>query len=358
MEPTLNTLLKRIIVDSIHLLGGTALVKALHRNKITILSVHSIMADSADVIWTPVRHQLHPDILDRTLAKLQRHYQFISFSHAVDILQGRAEPVKNGLVITMDDGYRNNITHGLPVFDKYNIKPIIFIAVGHVNEQKEFWFDRLDYALQQVPAEQVSVTLGDEEFSFNLQSRETIEQSYRLFRSLCKYKFDNDLDMLSELDRISSQLELQSNKALAQVGDDDWSRLVTWPQLKQAMEQNILDVGSHTVEHVRLSRVTTNIAVKELQNSKRFIQAELDHHCPYFCYPNGNYNEVTGTLVKGVGYSASVTTKFGLNAIGDDIHALKRITLPEQEKESELLYRLHIQPLIQNLKSRIIGRYI
>ena len=132
---------KYLTVEVVYRLGVFSLIHFLNRKKITILTTHSIMSESTKSTWIPIRHQLAPEVLDETLGKLKAHYTFLTFEEAVKIIAGELPPVRNGLAITMDDGYENNITHGLPIFQKHGIKPILFVATGHVDEQKNFWFD-------------------------------------------------------------------------------------------------------------------------------------------------------------------------------------------------------------------------
>jgi len=63
---------------------------------------------------------------------------------AIEILAGRKAGKPNLAVLTFDDGYRNNITYGLPILTKLNIPATIYVSSGHVKSQKPFWFDRPD----------------------------------------------------------------------------------------------------------------------------------------------------------------------------------------------------------------------
>ena len=85
---------------------------------------------------------------------------FVSLGDAVEMLAGRKPLVPYSLVLTFDDGYRNNITHALPLLRRNQVPATIYLATGHVEERRPFSFDRLDYALQHAAPADAAQAVG------------------------------------------------------------------------------------------------------------------------------------------------------------------------------------------------------
>jgi hypothetical protein len=108
--------------------------------------MHGIIDDTVANTWQPLRMQHTKQALAVTLKILSKKYTFISLTTAVEILKKQRLPVNNALVITLDDGYLNNLTLGAPLFALFNISPTIFVSTEHSEYNQPFWFDRLDYS--------------------------------------------------------------------------------------------------------------------------------------------------------------------------------------------------------------------
>lgn len=334
--------IKRMLLKA---LFNTGLLKYLHhknRHKICVLMVHGVMDPNVDSAWKPLRNQLSAEEFDRTLCTLSQYYHFITVQQSVDMLAGRLPLIDNALLITFDDGYRNNIDYALPICEKYNIKPILFVATNHVNSGLPFWFDRLDYALQQNMGEVISLSYKNEVYTFDATSRNALTISYKKFRDLCKDKFSDDIELNNLFDYLCETLEKRSASALKDIcHEDDWSAIVTWDALKRLTSDNRIDVASHTQDHLRLDCLIKSKILSQIKQSKVCIEKELAVKCDYFCYPNGNYNKLSKQLVKEVGYQAAFSTDVGLCQSRDDLMTLKRFNFPAHKTIPELLFLLN-----------------
>jgi peptidoglycan/xylan/chitin deacetylase (PgdA/CDA1 family) len=300
------------------------------------------MTYGENVSWNPLRPQLPPNELKRVLKILSRYYQFITIDQCVDFLEGKIQLIDNALLITFDDGYRNNIDYALPICELFGIKPVLFIATGHIDSGLPFWFDRLDYALQQNMGELILFEYKDETYTFDATSRRALQLSFKKFRDSIKEYFTDDVAMNQLFNSLSEMLELRSGKALRDICvQDDWSSIVSWPQLREAVENDRLDVASHTVDHWRLDSLSEEQILSQLQESKIRIEEELSIKCHYFCYPNGSYNKLAVSLVKDSCYHAAFSTDAGLCKINDNLMTLKRFHLRANRTLPEIIYQLN-----------------
>lgn len=329
------------------ILSVTGFLKFLHyknRHKICVLMLHGVMTAKKKSAWSPLRPQLEPEELERTLALLSKFYQFITVDQAIAMLQGKELFVDNPMLITFDDGYRNNIDYALPICKQFGIKPIIFLSTKHVDSGMPFWFDRLDFALQQNMGKVISISYSGKNYSFDATSRVALSNNFKRFRDEVKCTYSDDIEMDKLFNSLSDELEIRSGKALKNICEkDDWSAIISWRQLREEVKSGSLDVGSHTLDHWRLDSLNEEQILSQLKQSKVSIEDKLTVQCDYFCYPNGNYNKNAKRLVQDTGYLAAFSTDVGLCKIQDDLMTLKRFNFPANKTKSELLYLLNIK---------------
>lgn len=94
------------------------------------------------------------------------------------------------------------------------------------------------------------------------------------------------------------------------------------------MENERITFGSHTVNHQVLSKVSEEIATKEIVNSRLDLEEIINKKVKFFAYPKGkryHFNEVIKAFVKNTGYKAAFTTENGQINEESDLFELKRI---------------------------------
>ncbi len=100
--------------------------------------------------------------------------------------------------------------------------------------------------------------------------------------------------------------------------------MLTWDQLRE-MQAYGMTIGSHTVDHLELSKLSLAEQKNEIFQSKAKIESELGTSVDYFCYPNGKFNQTTLSLLRQAGYKLAVTTAPGTAKRGDNPLLLKRV---------------------------------
>ncbi len=85
-------------------------------------------------------------------------------------------------------------------------------------------------------------------------------------------------------------------------------------------------IGSHTLTHPWLSRISPAAAREEIFGSKRALEDKFGRRIDHFCYPYGDWNEAVQDLVMEAGYRTACITKRGVNTPAESPFALKRFT--------------------------------
>ena len=83
------------------------------------------------------------------------------------------------------------------------------------------------------------------------------------------------------------------------------------------LRQNSIEIGSHTLSHPDLTKISPDKASAELTQSKEKLEAILGAKVISFCYPSGKVNTVVESITKNVGYTYAVTTNSKLANFSD-----------------------------------------
>jgi peptidoglycan/xylan/chitin deacetylase (PgdA/CDA1 family) len=65
---------------------------------------------------------------------LKENYNLLSLNKATQILLTKGTFPKNSIVITFDDGYKDNFNNALPILNKYDIPATIFLATNFISK--------------------------------------------------------------------------------------------------------------------------------------------------------------------------------------------------------------------------------
>jgi peptidoglycan/xylan/chitin deacetylase (PgdA/CDA1 family) len=77
-----------------------------------------------------------------------------------------------------------------------------------------------------------------------------------------------------------------------------------WDQLRELAERGV-EIGSHTVTHPRLTKLTDDELDRELRDSRERIADELRRPCRFFAYPYGDEDARVRASTRRAGYEAA-----------------------------------------------------
>jgi peptidoglycan/xylan/chitin deacetylase (PgdA/CDA1 family) len=224
-----------------------------------------------------VYHDPEPSLLERHLAYLAARYDFVALSDVVDAIRmrdRRAIPA-NAVVLTFDDGYRGNLELA-PLFERYGVRPTIYVCTQIVDTGRRFWFDAIP--------------------------------NPEAFKAL------NDRDRLAALARMTG---FSPTREYAEDGRQALNRDEIRVLARHA------EIGSHTRFHPILPTCSDEDAETEVRLSKAELETLVGGECKHFSYPDGSYREREIRLAKAAGYASARTTDFGWNDASSDPFRLK-----------------------------------
>lgn len=110
-----------------------------------------------------------------------------------------------------------------------------------------------------------------------------------------------------------------------------------------SLDTKLIDFGSHTYTHARLSRISSTDLITEIKQSKSLLEDMSDREITTISYPYGqlgDFNKETIRIVEESNYTAGLTTHFGRFNYKQDLLLLKRISVWDDDDVNDLKDKL------------------
>jgi peptidoglycan/xylan/chitin deacetylase (PgdA/CDA1 family) len=258
----------------------------------------------------------------RQMNLLARFYHAIAASDLRKWRTASEQWSRSPVLVTFDDGYRNNLTYAAPVLEHFGIPAVINISTGYISTRRVLWPDEVYLRVLNWPKETLPLPDGHLEMKFPARLRKRRKLA-GMIREWCK-RFPDD--------RITEYLAQLREFEIPSLRDEAYAFL-SWDEVR-ILSRRGFEIGSHTVEHPILTRVCPERLSFELTQSKRVIEQETGSECRCFSYPNGGRLDLSPYVIEGVrsaGYSVAFTVRGARASVHDDPLLLDRVYLPEAD---------------------------
>jgi peptidoglycan/xylan/chitin deacetylase (PgdA/CDA1 family) len=299
-----------------------------------ILMYHRVV----DVPFDPQLLAVSPRHFAEHLEVLRARFQPLSLSQLVGMLGSRRLPYR-GVVVTMDDGYADNLAIAKPLLEAQEIPATAFIASGYLDATREFWWDELErlvFSPNPLPpvievsagsavrrwvldVEAQDPYLADEEDrSWNVEMPGDPGARHQLYRSM--------YDWLHPLpgEATSGALERLRYLVGEEPGPRDSHRILTTEELQRLPEGGLIEVGAHSVTHPALAGLQLGEQRDEVRKSRAALEDILGAPVRSFAFPHGSYSSATLETVRGAGFTSACTSDPALVGRGNDRFRLPR----------------------------------
>lgn len=253
----------------------------------------------------------------------------------------RGERATDLVAFTMDDGYRDNLTRGLPLLERNQAKGTIFVETRAVGERTVSWMHRYFFVVH---------AKGERHFADEYRKR-TAEPKVRElldkvaggngsglgalydFKRVLKYEAD-----IADRDRVTREILAAEGKSDADIAP----AYLGWDEIRTLDDAGI-ELGAHTVHHEILSRLDAPGIAREIEDSTQALQAHVRAPLKTFAYPFGrrwDYNEACFPVLERLGYTSACAAIDGTNEPATDRWQLRRLALNDDIPLDEILAEL------------------
>lgn len=254
---------------------------------------------------------------------LKNHYNVVSINTLVKHINGRLNLRGNPAAVAFDGGYKGNYQYAFPILKKYQVPATIYVTTNSVDGNIP-WERELLYLFSLTKKNQFNLFLSNREYHFEMKIFPQKRSIKKLIEEHMKrLNEDEQQELLME---ISYKLEVDISGLAHQL-------FLSWDQILEMNRNPLIDIGSHTLTHPRLTEVPLVEAKREIFESKSHIENKLGEKITSFCYPDGYFSKEIIHLVKNAGYTFSLGVSVrgilnNQNKIGDDVFKLVRISMP------------------------------
>ena len=232
---------------------------------------------------------------EQHLVLLRKYFHLLTFQ---DFEKGFVSTDRLNVLITFDDGYRNNYDNAFPVLRKHKIPAVFFIC----RPAGATWLfnDVIDLFSGLGPR---TVTINDVKFvKGGRLSRYTRQDGTSMQHHFQNLGYDGRLKVMDE---VFSKVPTEVFKSHGEYIEllNDW-------QIKQIAETPGYAVGSHTLSHVDLGSSERRTAYTELAESRKKIGQITGTDITALAFPYGRYNADILNICRETGYRFCFGTEF------------------------------------------------
>lgn len=269
--------------------------RCLRVNAAAVIMYHGVC--DASFLPPEVDFHLPSRNFEQQVRALRRRYPVVPLRDLLDRLD-RGESLEKRIVLTFDDGYRNNLTAAHPILARYSLPYAVFLSTGYVG--RDAW----------LPLNEL----------YGLWHFGKIDRSKMAgMRARIRSRTSAAADVLRE---IPAQLDASERNSAGES-----FAMLSWEQVCYLVAQGV-EIGSHTHTHCNLAGESRERQAEELRASRERIQQETGQTPTVFAYPFGraeNWSPETRRNVIQAGYRCAILAHGGLVAPGQDVFSLPRV---------------------------------
>ena len=223
------------------------------------------------------------------------------------------------VVVTLDDGYRDNLTNALPIAESKGVPITVFVTSGILGNHNGFWWDRLGTLLRSRPphVREVDLPVGDRNVRLPVGSSGLRADLDSVRRHLLPLR-------VTEIERALAAVAGQWQVSSAPPPD---AGTLTPEDLLRLEASDVVTIGAHTVDHVRLRDRPVQEQQDTITGSKRELEQAIGRAVSHFAYPFGHRDEFDDhsvDAVRSAAFDTACTTIPGTAWPSADPHRLPR----------------------------------
>lgn len=276
----------------------------------------------------------HLDVneFQKIITYLNSIFEIVPLSEIFEIHRNKTKTRRKTVALTFDDGYINNFTQALPVLKEHNVPATFYlISKGIIDNDYYVWPDIID-----------------------LVQRE-IKEDIRLDAGVFKYPgfFCNELNksLVDFLKSAGSKREIYIQQLSFKYPFyketakkyPELIELIRKEQLKNYINEPLIEFGSHTHLHYNLEHLTKSECEFELRESKKIIEDCIGKQINSLAFPDGSYNKETIEVSLNCGYKNLTAVEYKFNENNSKSELLSRFTISNSTTFESNVFRLAMQ---------------
>jgi len=241
-------------------------------------------------------------------------------------------------VFTLDDGYRDNLTDALPVFERHDVPFTVYLTTGLPDGTAEIWWVALERIIAAAIA--IRVMLPDGEIAmFTRDAGEKTAAWNRIYWALRALPEDV---LRAEIRRLATEHGLDMPALTRELA-------MNWDEVRKLAAHPLAGIEAHTAAHFAQAGLSDQRAIADIEEGMKRMEDELGYRPRHFSYPYGDPSsagEADFARAAMLGFRSATTTRKGLIM---PRHAETPCNLPRLSLNGEYQDRRMLQALLSGL---------
>jgi len=256
---------------------------------------------------------------EKHIRYLTKHYVIISLEQYIESRHGIPALPRNALVITFDDGFKDNFEIAFPLLVQYRCMATFFLIGCTLQPREMIWLHRLYNAIDSIQDKIMEIHIGgfQKKYFITPKGKRDMMQDVR-----------SHLKGMSKAQRAGFLDEFEKHIAYK---SDSENFYLTGSEVNIMMNKG-MSFGVHSMEHPVMAQLDDADAEYEISMGKNILEKITGAGKIPFAFPfggRGTWSSSSLDLLKKHQLSCGLTTIEGMNGPGTDIYALKRIEIGE-----------------------------
>ncbi|HXX68223.1 MAG TPA: polysaccharide deacetylase family protein [Polyangiaceae bacterium] len=299
---------------------------------LTVLTYHRVADLSGSSELDDGVVDCSPAQLGRQMAFVKRWFDIVTTEDLRAFACERASLPRNPLLVSFDDGYRDNHDVALPILLREGVRATFFVATDYIERRRLYWWDRVSLVIRRSRKQQLKLTYPKVE-DLPLDGPTEKERAVRRVQRIIKD--DRCLDLVRLLDEVERAADVclssDEERGLAD------ALIMTWDHVA-ALRAAGMDVQSHTHTHRVLQTLGPGELDRELRVSRALLERVLGAPVRAVSYPVGRSVRTSPEIVLAVqaaGYELGFSNGTGVNGIRSfDPFDVRRVAMDRSMPDS------------------------
>jgi peptidoglycan/xylan/chitin deacetylase (PgdA/CDA1 family) len=330
MKQFRNTVI-RAGLEALYFSGAHVLLRPIFSGVGAVFMLHHVRP-ARDGRFQPNHHlEVTPQFLRAMLAHLKsRDIDIVTMDEVHQRLLNR-DFARRFACFTLDDGYRDNRDHALPVMREFAAPLTVYATSDFAEGTGRLWWVALEMTIAK--ADSIEVNMGGTAVRLDTSTASAKQSA-----------FDRLHDWLRSLPEHDMQRELGALAARHGVDEAAICRdlCMSWDELKSFADDPLVTIGGHSITHCNLARQREEVAREEMTVSRARIEEQLQRPVVHLAYPYGDRIAAGArefSLASTAGYKTAVTTRPGMvfPESAGHLTALPRVSLNGNYQDARIL---------------------
>ena len=294
--------LYRAAFEALALPGLAPTLRRFSRARGVIFTLHRVLPEPPAAFAPNGILQITPAFLEAVIVRAREAgFDIVDLDEAVRRLADAGS--RPFVVLTFDDGYRDNLVHALPILKKHDAPFTLYLPTALVDGVGIVWWQALEDIIAANDLVVVDLPEGP-----HYGDAATLEQKGKTFSHVYdRYR------KIPEPEREAS-IRALANRYGLDLATHCRDLIMDWNELRAFAADPLCTIGAHTVHHFELSKLPDAEMQAEIEQSAKVLDAQFGKRPRHLSYPIGGV-AAAGTrefaAARDLGFATAVTTRPG-----------------------------------------------